>query len=107
MPTERAELHALLDRLGHPQELSARAMMGEYVLYYEDKVVGGLYDGRLLVKPVAGAKALLPDAPLETPYEGAKPMLRIPAGTAPGDVLAILAAAASGIPDRKPRKPLS
>ena len=57
--------------------LSARAMMGEYVLYYGGKVVGGVYDNRLLVKPTPSAIALLPDAPRELPYEGAKPMLLV------------------------------
>lgn len=57
--------------------LSARAMMGEYILYYGGKVVGGIYDNRLLVKPVPSAVAMLPDAPRELPYEGAKEMLLI------------------------------
>ena len=57
--------------------LSARAMMGEYVLYYGGKVVGGVYDNRLLVKPTQSAISLLPDAPMELPYEGAKPMLLV------------------------------
>ena len=57
--------------------LSARAMMGEYVLYYGGKVVGGIYDNRLLVKAVPSTVAMLPDAPRELPYEGAKEMLLI------------------------------
>ena len=57
--------------------LSARAMMGEYVLYYGGKVVGGVYDNRLLVKPMKSSVALLPNAPRELPYEGAKEMLLV------------------------------
>ena len=57
--------------------LSARAMMGEYVLYYGGKVVGGIYDNRLLVKPTPSAITLMPDAPRELPYEGAKEMLLV------------------------------
>ncbi len=57
--------------------LSARAMMGEYVLYYGGKVVGGVYDNRLLVKPTPSAKKLMPNAPMEFPYEGAKEMLLV------------------------------
>lgn len=57
--------------------LSARTMMGEYVLYYGGKVVGGIYDNRLLVKPTKSAFALLPNAPKEQPYEGAKDMLLV------------------------------
>lgn len=57
--------------------LSARAMMGEYVLYYGGKVVGGVYDNRLLVKTTKSALALLSDAPRELPYDGAKEMLLV------------------------------
>jgi TfoX/Sxy family transcriptional regulator of competence genes len=57
--------------------LSARAMMGEYVLYYGGKVVGGIYDNRLLVKPTPSATALMPEALRELPYEGAKEMLLV------------------------------
>ena len=57
--------------------LSARAMMGEYLLYFGGKVVGGIYDNRLLVKPTPSAVYLLPDARWELPYDGAKEMLLI------------------------------
>ena len=57
--------------------LSARAMMGEYVLYYGGKVVGGIYDNRLLVKPTPSAVALMSEAPRELPYEGTKEMLLV------------------------------
>ena len=57
--------------------LSARAMMGEYVLYYGGKVVGGVYDNRLLVKPTKSAVALIPNAQRELPYEGEKEMLLV------------------------------
>ena len=51
--------------------------MGEYILYYHGKIFGGIYDDRFLVKPVPSAKRLMPDAPLELPYEGAKEMLLV------------------------------
>lgn len=57
--------------------LTARAMMGEYVLYYGGKVVGGIYDNRLLVKPTPSAVVLMPEAPRELPYEGSKEMLLV------------------------------
>lgn len=57
--------------------LSARAMMGEYVLYYSGKVVGGVYDNRLLVKPTSSSKAIMPNAEYQLPYEGAKEMLLV------------------------------
>lgn len=58
-------------------ETASRAMMGEYVVYYRGKVIGGIYDDRFLVKPTASARELLPDAPLQLPYEGAKEMLLV------------------------------
>lgn len=57
--------------------VSSRPMMGEYVIYFHDKIIGGIYDDRLLVKPTASACTMLPEAPMELPYEGAKEMLCI------------------------------
>ena len=57
--------------------LTARAMMGEYVLYYRDKVIGGIYDDRLMVKNVPPAMAYVGEATLEPPYEGAKDMILV------------------------------
>ena len=58
-------------------EISCRAMMGEYIIYYRGKIVGGIYDDRFLVKPVKSAAAMMPDAEMELPYEGAKEMLLV------------------------------
>ena len=58
-----------------PAETSSRPMMGEFVLYYREKVIGGVYDNRVLVKPTPSAIRLMPDVPRELPYEGAKEML--------------------------------
>ena len=65
------------DQLAETQDVSWRAMMGEFILYYRNKVVGGIYDDRLLVKPTKSALAMMPDARLELPYEGAKEMLLV------------------------------
>lgn len=70
-------LHFVLDQLSELECISFRSMMGEYILYYRDKIIGGIYDDRFLIKPVKAAKALLPDAPYEIPYEGAKEMLLV------------------------------
>ena len=59
--------------------VTTRKMMGEFILYADGKVFGGIYDDRLLVKPVPAALKLLPGAKKQLPYEGAKPMLRITA----------------------------
>ena len=77
MASSKDYLDYVLDQLSPLDGISYKAMMGEYILYLEGKIVGGIYDDRLLVKATDAAKALMPDAPLETPYEGAKPMLLV------------------------------
>ena len=77
MATTKEFLAEILDRLSGLDGVTHRAMMGEYILYYNGKIVGGIYDNRLLVKPVKAAISCLPDAPYEFPYDGAKPMLRV------------------------------
>lgn len=52
-------------------------MMGEYIIYYREKIVGGIYDDRLLVKPIKSAVSLMPNAIYELPYDGAKEMLLV------------------------------
>ncbi len=74
MASSKEYLEFVLDQCSG---LTARAMMGEYVLYYNGKVVGGIYDNRLLVKPTPSAVALMPEAQRELPYEGAKEMLLV------------------------------
>ena len=75
MATSKDYLNYILEQLECAGDISHRAMMGEYVIYCKGKVIGGIYDNRFLIKPTKSAKALLPDAPLELPYEGAKEML--------------------------------
>lgn len=65
------------EKVSEVEEITYRAMMGEYILYYRGKIVGGIYDDRLLVKPVKSAISLMPDATYEVPYEGAKKMLLV------------------------------
>lgn len=54
-----------------------RAMMGEYILYYNDRVAADLCDNRMLVKNLPAARCRMPDAPLEPPYPGAREMLLV------------------------------
>ena len=77
MASSREYLDFILEQLSDLDDISYRAMMGEYIIYYRGKVVGGIYDDRFLVKPVKSAAALMPDADLELPYEGAKEMLQV------------------------------
>ena len=59
------------------EDVTFRAMMGEYIIYYRGKIVGGIYDDRFLVKPTKSAVAMIPNAEMELPYEGAKEMLLV------------------------------
>ena len=77
MASSREYLDFILEQLFELEEITYRAMMGEYILYYRGKIVGGIYDDRLLVKPVKSAISLMPDATYELPYEGAKEMLLV------------------------------
>ena len=77
MASTKEYLDFVLEQLSDLDEVSFRAMMGEYILYYRGKVFGGIYDDRLLVKPVPAAVKLMPDAALELPYDGAKEMLLV------------------------------
>lgn len=67
----------ILEQLSLLEDISCRAMMGEYIIYYRGKVMGGIYDDRFLVKPVKSAVRLMPEAVGELPYEGAKEMLLV------------------------------
>ena len=77
MASSKEYLDYIMELLSETGEVSYRPMMGEYVLYYRGKVIGGIYDDRFLVKPVKPARALLPDAEETLPYEGGKPMLTV------------------------------
>ena len=77
MASSKEYLGYVLEQLCQVEELRYRPMMGEYLIYCRNKLVGGVYDDRLLVKPTKSARALLPDASLEEPYPGGKPMLLV------------------------------
>lgn len=77
MASSKEYLDFILEQLSELDEISYRAMMGEFIIYYRGKIVGGVYDDRFLVKPVKAAKDMMPEAELELPYEGAKEMLLV------------------------------
>ena len=77
MASSKEYLDFVLDQLSELDDINYRAMMGEYIIYYRGKVVGGIYDDRFLLKNTETAKALMPEAILELPYEGAKEMLLV------------------------------
>lgn len=77
MASSKDYLTFILEQLSDLNGITSRSMMGEYILYHQGKIAGYLCDDRLLVKPVAAARRLLPNAPMEPPYEGAKEMLLV------------------------------
>ena len=77
MASSKDYLDFILDQLSELDDITYRAMMGEYIIYYRGKVVGGIYDDRFLVKPVKSAVTMMPEAGLELPYDGAKEMLLV------------------------------
>ena len=77
MASSKEYLDFILEQLSELDDVTYHAMMGEYIIYYRGKIVGGIYDDRLLVKLTKSAVALMPDADRELPYEGAKKMLLV------------------------------
>lgn len=77
MASSKEYLDFILEQLSELDDISCRAMMGEYIIYYRGKIVGGIYDDRFLIKPVSAAVTMMPDAAFELPYQGAKAMLMV------------------------------
>ena len=77
MPSSKEYLNFVMDRLSDLAEITYKAMMGEFLIYYRGKLIGGIYDDRLLVKPVKSAIEYMPQAVYSLPYEGAKEMLLV------------------------------
>ena len=77
MASSKEYLHFILEQLSTLDDISYRAMMGEYILYYHGKIIGGIYDNRLLVKKTKAALECMPAAVCDFPYKGAKEMLLV------------------------------
>ena len=77
MASSKDYLKFILEQLSDLNDISYRAMMGEYILYYRDKIIGGIYDDRLLVKPVKSAVEYIQNPLYELPYDGAKEMILV------------------------------
>ncbi|MBR1421940.1 MAG: TfoX/Sxy family protein [Ruminococcus sp.] len=75
MASSKGYLDFVLDQLSELDGITYRSMMGEYILYYRGKIIGGIYDNRLLLKPTKAVSRVFPDAVEALPYDGAKPML--------------------------------
>lgn len=104
MASSKEYLVFVLEQLSELEGVTHRAMMGEYILYYRGKVVGGIYDDRFLVKPVKAAVSLMPEASYEQPYEGAKEMLLVENVDDRGFLTALFAAMQEELPAPRPKK---
>ena len=104
MPSSKSYLDFISDQLSGMEGISWRAMMGEYILYYRGKIIGGIYDDRLLVKPTKSASALMPEAAGELPYEGAKEMLLVEDVEDRNFLASLLDAVYAELPEPKKRK---
>lgn len=104
MASGREYLDYILDQLSALEGVSWRAMMGEFILYYNGKIFGGIYDDRLLVKPTPAALAMMPGAEREKPYEGAKDMLLVGETDDRAFLEALLTAMDEELPAPKKRK---
>ena len=103
MASTKAYLDFVLEQLAGAEEIAFRPMMGEYVLYCRGKVVGGVYDDRLLLKPTPSALLLMPDAERDIPYDGAKEMLVADVDDA-ARTCRVIEAIAADLPAPKPKR---
>lgn len=104
MASKKEYLDYILEQLSGLDGVSYRAMMGEFILYINGKIFGGIYDDRLLIKPTDSAKRLMPDAPLETPYPGAKDMLLAEDVDNPAFLQRLIQAMEPELPAPKPKR---
>lgn len=104
MASSKEYLDFILEQLSALEGVTHRGMMGEYILYVEGKIVGGIYDDRLLVKPTPAAKGLMPEAKAELPYEGAKELLLVEDVDDREFLCRLLAAVAEDLPAPKKKR---
>lgn len=101
MSSTKEYLDFILEQLSDLDEISFRAMMGEYIIYYRGKVVGGIYDDRFLVKPTKSAMEMMPNADMEQPYDGAKQMILVDDFDNRGVMYRLIQAIWEDLPKRK------
>ena len=104
MASSKQYLDFILEQLSGLEEISYRSMMGEYIIYYREKIVGGIYDDRFLVKPVKSAIAYMPNAKYELPYNGAKEMLLVDDVDNKGFLNSLFNSMYDDLPVLKPKK---
>ena len=106
MASSKDYLEFILEQLSELEDITYKAMMGEYIIYYRGKIVGGIYDDRFLVKPTKSSKNLMPDADMELPYDGAKEMYLVDNVDNKGFLKELLEAMYDELPAPKKKKKL-
>ena len=104
MASSREYLDFILDQLSELDGITSKPMMGEYIIYLNGKIIGGIYDDRFLVKPTKSAVEMMPDADRELPYEGAKEMLLVDDVENRTFLAALISAVAGDLPETKKRR---
>lgn len=104
MASSKEYLDFILEQVSELDNVSYKAMMGEFIIYYKGKIIGGIYDDRLLVKPVQSAINYMPNAVYELPYDGAKEMLLIDDVDNKEFLIGLFDAVYGDLPAPKPKK---
>ena len=104
MASSKEYLDFILEQVSELDNVSYKAMMGEFIIYYKGKIIGGIYDDRLLVKPVQSAINYMPNAVYELPYDGAKEMLLIDDVDNKEFLIGLFDAVYDDLPEPKPKK---
>ena len=104
MASSKEYLDFILEQVSELDNISYKAMMGEFIIYYKGKIIGGIYDDRLLVKPVQSAINYMPNAVYELPYDGAKEMLLVDEVDNKEFLIGLFDAVYDDLPAPKPKK---
>ena len=104
MASSKEYLDFILEQVSELDNVSYKAMMGEFIIYYKGKIIGGIYDDRLLVKPVQSAINYMPNAVYEMPYDGAKEMLLVDEVDNKEFLIGLFDAVYDDLPAPKPKK---
>ena len=104
MASSKEYLDFILEQVSELDNVSYKAMMGEFIIYYKGKIIGGIYDDRLLVKPVQSAINYMPNAVYELPYDGAKEMLLVDEVDNKEFLIGLFDAVYDDLPAPKPKK---
>lgn len=104
MASSKEYLELILEQVSELDNISYKSMMGEFIIYYDGKIIGGIYDDRLLVKPVQSAINYMPNAVYELPYNGAKEMLLVDDVDNKEFLIGLFNAVYDNLPTPKPKK---